>query len=114
MLLDVEGYEFNVFNGMHEIFSRGFPNDVIFEENRGLKHRSVRFEIIVKFFQSRGYHLYLIKDNYKLAVHERNIRPVRLYSLSAMPLFESENHFNVLATRRESSELIRMGIEIQP
>lgn len=114
MLLDVEGHEFNVFNGMHEIFSRGFPNDIIFEENRGLKHRPAQFEVIADFFRSRGYCLYLIKDNYKLALHERNIRPVRLYPLSAAPLFESENHFNVLATRRERSELIHMGIEIQP
>lgn len=115
MLLDVEGYEFNVFQGMKNIFNDGDgPKDIIFEMSPKIKHGADDLYNIQKYLSGYGYDLYIINDNYELNNIKKEDKddPVAIFELNKnISLFVNKNYFNVLATKR-SKEVIKQFDDI--
>lgn len=100
LLLDVEGYEFKVLEGMRPLFERGILPDIIFEYNPPQKSGMEELSRIVAYLAVFGYRLYIIEDNYELRGRLDGGFPVELYSWpECRKRFAGERSFNVLAVK---------------
>lgn len=113
ILLDVEGYEFNVFQGMENIFnSNAGPKDIIFEMSPKIKHSADDLYNIQKYLNKYGYDLYIINDNYELnnMKKEDKDNSIAIFELNKnISSFVNKNYFNVLATKRSKEVIKQFG-----
>jgi|SRR3989344_6742646 len=99
MLLDVEGFEKEVFEGAKEQFAAGGPRDIIFELSPRNERELANFPWVRNFLETRGYKLHVIEDNYELEPNWKPPQPT-LYKLLDVSKFLHMRYMNILATRR--------------
>ncbi len=110
LVLDVEGHEPKVFEGMKKTLSNHPPRDIIVEvmatefENKKLPEH-------IKLLESMGYCLYYIHDDYDLG--GRWIEDIILVPIEFIDTVAIGRYFNVYATRRAPEEMETMGVTIK-
>jgi FkbM family methyltransferase len=101
ILLDVEGYEFKVLRGAHDLLKGGAAPDIIFEYNPPLMNGLTEARAMNEYLAAFGYHLYIIDDNYDLLGSRLAGEDViRLFSWeSGLRAFAAARSFNILAIK---------------
>lgn len=113
ILLDVEGHEPFVFDGMEKTLNSGYPKDIIFEYSPKIKNNTKDAQKVSKHLKSFGYALYIINDNYKLENIFKTWGKLEIFGLDKnIKRFFNFAYFNVLATRRSAEELKNLGVII--
>lgn len=108
ILLDVEGYELQVFKGMEDLFIHNPPRDIIFEMSPRIQQGLPDFSEIKRILNDKGYTLYYIEDNYTLSQipsYTQKHTKIILRHISDPTPFLKERYFNILATKRSNIEL---------
>ena len=113
MLLDVEGYELNVFQGMSKLFTKNNPKNIIFEFSSAVKRGIDDVDKISDLLIGYGYNLFIIDDNYKLEKITKNDGVVKLYNLKNVDYLTDNKYVNILATKYTKDNLINIGITIE-
>lgn len=114
MLIDVEGFEPQVFAGMTEVFKRGDRPDIFFEVSpRIIKDKDVALDLI-KNLNSLGYSSYIIDDLYENPMDYKFPEKIQIFPLdSNFQRFWSLRNFNVFATQRDENNLEGLKIGLQ-
>lgn len=110
LLLDVEGYELNVFQGMEKIFAARPPRDIIYEVNCGSEPEIVKFNALTDLLLEHSYDLYFIEDDYRMKNPRWEPAEIKLYRWKGAETFD-KRHCNMLATKRSGKDLMNMGIK---
>jgi FkbM family methyltransferase len=100
--IDVEGYEYNVARGMQDLLSR-LPSDaeVIVEVGPARAKSSNDVVELFEIFRSRGFHPYVMPNDYSMAAYRDPVFPDALERLHDLPTRETD----VVFSRRDELQL---------
>lgn len=113
ILLDVEGLEYEVFQGANNLFDKKPPQDIIFEISPRILGNLNKSDRVVNFFKNKGYNLYIINDDYSLKKNNhKNVKIEIFYYDDYYTKFRNKDYFNVYATKRVRDDFVKLNINI--
>lgn len=113
ILLDVEGLEYEVFQGATDLLNNNRPRDIVFEVSPRMLGDVKKSDKVFDLLKEKGYRFYIINDDYSFKKIHKQSQDKEIVSYDTNFLnFKDKDYFNVYATQRSEDDIIKIGINL--